>query len=197
MSVDEILAIEEEVKQLHHNPVQASHSFSRLDAKTTFTGFWNIHVKPVIEISKALAKKYNSPVSDSVWLAAIFHDIARLSDEEPHDEIGAERAKAFLNERGLDGQYVKQIILTHRCKKHRPETLEQKILATADAMAHFQQPFYLWYSHISNKSLSEQFKTMAAKMEWDYYVKIFWDSERDVVRSYYEALKRWVNGGEL
>lgn len=193
MLLDKITKIEEEVRQLHINPVQTSHSFSRLDAQTTFSDFWTFHVKPVIEISKRLAEKYNSAMPNVVWLAAILHDIARLTDQEPHDEIGAEKARVFLEERGFWGNDVESIILTHRCKKHVPQTLEQKIIATADAMAHFQQPFYLWYSYMSNKSFSQQLRTMLPKLERDYHTKIFFNKEREAVRNQYEVLKSWFN----
>ncbi len=81
--------------------------------------------------------------------------------------------------------------MTHRCKKYKPQTLEQKILATADAISHFKPPFYLWFSTISTKPLKEQLESNLQKLERDYNEKIFFEDERNSVRKEYEVLKNW------
>jgi len=180
-----IEAIEEEIKNLHYNPLQIKHSFSDAGTKELYTGFWDVHVNPVIEYSKQMAEKYKAD-ADAIWLSAILHDIARLSDEEPHDEIGSEKAYELLLEKGFEkdlAEKVKGIILTHRCRKYPPETLEQKILATADAMAHFLPPFYFWTSKYSNLPFADQMEKFMKKMERDFHEKIFFEEERETVKS--------------
>jgi len=83
--------IEEEIKGLHLNPKQETHSFLDKSAEEFFSSFWFLHVKPVIDCAKELAKKYNGDL-ETLWLAAILHDLSRLDDLEPHDKIGAQVA---------------------------------------------------------------------------------------------------------
>lgn len=185
--------IEERVKLLHLNPVQQSHSVSKKNVQIVFSEFWFVHVKPVIEISKKLAVKYKANV-EILWLSAILHDIARLDDMEPHDEIGANKAMSLLLTEEFTDEFcqdVSSVILTHRCKKFPPMSIEQKILATADAMAHFTTPFYLWYSSISSDSFSEQLLSGLKKIRRDFHEKIFFDEERESVKKQYELLKDW------
>jgi len=193
MNTDRIEKLEEEIRDLHLHPKQNSHSLTKRDMVETFSVFWFLHLKPVIDYSKELAKKYNANL-EVIWLSAILHDLARLDDLEPHDEISSERAYNMLLEKGFNkeiAEEVKKTILTHRCKKHKPETLEQKILATADAISHFKPPFYFWFSSISSKPLKEQLEGSLQKVERDYNEKIFFKDERELVKKEYEVLKSW------
>ena len=193
MNTDRIEKLEEKVKSLHLSPAQKKHSMTDKSTQEMFSLFWFLHLKPVIDCSKELAKKYNANM-EVVWLSAILHDLARLDDLEPHDEISSERAYNMLLEEGFSkeiAEEVKNTILTHRCKKYKPQTLEQKVLATADAISHFKPPFYLWFSSISVKPLKEQLEDSLQKLERDYNNKIFFDEERESVSREYEVLKGW------
>jgi len=193
METQQIEKLEKKIKNLHLHPKQNKHPLTKKDIAKTFGLFWFLHVKPVIDFSKELAKKYNANLK-VVWLSAILHDLARLDDLEPHDEISAERAYDMLLEKRFSkeiAEEVKKTILTHRCKKHKPRTLEQKILATADAMSHFKLPFYFWFSSISSKPLKEQLEESLQKIERDYNEKIFFEDERELVKKEYEVLKNW------
>lgn len=192
---EKIIQIENEVKALHYNPVITKHSFSELETKDFFNTFWDIHIKPVAEYCKQMAEKYQAE-KEVVWLGAILHDIARLDDQEPHDEIGSEKAYKLLIDKGFDkelAEKVKGVILTHRCKKYPPTTLEQKILASADAMAHFLPPFYFWIAKYSNQSLSEMLHKNSVKIERDYNDKIFFDDEKKLIEPYYKVIKKWCS----
>lgn len=193
METKTIEKLEEKIKDLHLHPKQNKHSLTKKDATETFSLFWFVHVKSVIDYSKELAKKYNANL-EVVWLSATLHDLARLDDLEPHDEISSERAYELLQKEGFNkeiAEEVKKTILTHRCKKYKPETLEQKILATADAMSHFKPPFYLWFSSVSPKPLKEQLENSLQKVERDYNEKIFFKDERNSIKKEYEVLKNW------
>ena len=183
MNQQKIIQLEEEIKNLHFNPQIAKHSFSDVETNEFFHNFWNIHIKPVIEYSKQMADKYNAD-KEAVWLGATLHDIARLTDEEPHDEIGSAKAYNLLIEKGFDkelAEKVKSIILTHRCRKYSPETVEQKIVASADAMAHFLPPFYLWIGKYSSKNFEGIVEGNLRKIERDYNEKIFFEDEKKMV----------------
>ena len=193
MNQEKIQKLEDEVRDLHYNPKIEKHSFSDKETREFYKYFWDIHIKPVIEYSKQMAEKYQAD-QEAVWLGAMLHDIARLSEEEPHDEIGAEKAHAMLLEKDFSvelAEKVRNIILTHRCRKYPPENLEQKIVASADAMAHFIPPFYLWVGKYSNMTFDEVLKKNLKKIERDFHEKIFFEDERKQVEKKYEVLKSW------
>lgn len=190
---EKITKLEEEIRNLHYNPVIGQHSFSNSRTEEFYKWFWEIHVKQVIEFSKQMAVKYGADL-EVVWLAAILHDIARLEDDEPHDVVGSAKAYLILIEKGFDSalaEKVRDAIKTHRCKRFVPETLEQKIIATADAMAHFIPPFYFWIGKYSNKSFEEVLEKNSSKLERDFNEKIFFEDEKALVSAQYEILKGW------
>lgn len=155
--------------------------------------FWDFHIKPVIEISKEMAEKYDADI-EVVWLSAILHDIARLNNKDPHDEIGAKKAEEILGSKGFSKELIKKVsrgILTHRCRKYLPESLEEKILASADAISHFKAPFYLWHFRFSQKDYIEVFSKNIEKIDRDFNEKIFFADEKEMVRKEYEVLRRW------
>jgi putative nucleotidyltransferase with HDIG domain len=189
----DIMAIEGKVKQIHYDPPYPVIGESRLDAKETLTMFWDFHVKPVIEITKKLAPKYKADFI-ACWLAAILHDIARVYDRQSHDTVGAQMAFDFLRQNGIsadDAFSVQTVMVTHSCKKAKPFQLEQKILATADALAHFQHPFYLWYHSISPEPFEKLLEGNLRKINHDFHEKIFFEEERESVRAEYEIMKKW------
>ena len=195
MNQQKIEQLEEEIKNLHYNPEIGKHSFSDAETKEFYCWFWDIHIKPVIEYSKQMAVKYGADL-EVVWLGALLHDIARLEDAEPHDEIGSEKAYKLLLEKGFNediANKAKDVVLRHRCKNYPPETLEQKIVASADAMAHFLPPFYLWIGKYSNKTFAEVLEKNTKKIERDYNEKIFFEDEKKMVEEQYKMLKNWFS----
>jgi putative nucleotidyltransferase with HDIG domain len=179
---------------MHFNPDVDFKVDSRLDLKITLTTFWQYHVKPVIDIAKELSIKYQADMQ-VVWLGAMLHDIARLKNEEPHNEIGAIKARDlvlhYFSEQLLADK-VAGVVLAHRCdKENSPVSLEEKIVATADAMSHFESPFYLWFATVSEKDMAAQLPSNLKKIEKDFQDKIFFKEEQERVRPYYEVLKKW------
>lgn len=194
MNQKKIKELEEETKKLYYNPKLKKHSFSKEKTKELFTTLWDYHIKPVIEMSKKMAKKYDANL-EVVWLASILHDIVRLEDAEPHDVLGAKKAKNILTKRGFDKKIISEVskaILTHRCKQYPPKNLEQKIIATADAMAHFIPPIYFWMNRFSKMTFSETLSYCHKKLERDYNEKIFFKEEKKIVKNQYEVLKNWL-----
>ena len=81
----------------------------------------------------------------------------------------------------------------HSCHgEDRPQSDEGKVLATADARAHFQSDFYAYMQdHVFKDRGTEAFKHWAAeKIERDYHVKIFYDDQRAVVAPTYKKLQK-------
>ena len=187
MNIEKIQQIEEELKRLY---CEADVDRERKDL---LKGFWEHHIVPVVDLSKEMAQKYGAQ-SEVVWLGALFHDFALLDGSEPHDELGAIKTKDFLLERGFDEDFcqkVADVVLTHRCKKFMPQTLEQKIVATADAMAHFLPNFYLGIAVISKEDYAGIVYTSMTKLERDYEEKIFFEDEKKLLHERMNDFRKW------
>lgn len=125
-----------------------------------------------------------------VWL----HDTQRIRGiKGDHQKIGALEAKKVMLEHGYRSEMIKQvqnIILTHSCSKNKPVTLEGKILATADAMSHYINDFYLRIATIGGRS-AEEFKLWALeKLNRDYNKKIFFSFAKKEIKARHAVLMR-------
>lgn len=191
MNQEKIEKLEEEVKNIFCNAKTKSKYFP----KDSGEAFWNIHVKNVIRFSREMARKYGAN-EDVLWVAAILHDIGQVENLEKHDELSVKRADEIMREKGFNKDYVelvKKTILTHRNKKYKPETLEQRILATADVLSHFKTAHYLWIGFSSEKEFKDLMADFSKKIERYYNEKIFFEDEKKMVEPYYKLLKEWFN----
>lgn len=195
MDVEKIQRFEEKIKKLHETTIYNGPCLSVADKTTYWKEFWHYHIAAVIDIAKQLAKDYQADML-VVWLAAMLHDISKLSEKEPHEKYGSDMAYEMLVQEGFDKETalkVKSAILTHRCKNNPPTTLEEKIVASADAVSHFTAPFYLWFMRYLELEVSLLMEKSAYKLERDFNEKIFFEKERESVRAEYETLKKWFN----
>lgn len=107
-------------------------------------GAWTYHIKSVIKYSKLLAEKLNADI-EICELSAILHDYASVKDYnnlyKEHHIHSAQLAEEILTQLGYPNekiQRIKHCIIAHRGSKDIPrETIEAEVIATADAMAHF------------------------------------------------------------
>ena len=158
--------------------------------------FWKSHIVVVEECAKELATQEKANM-EIVMLGVYLHDIAqirKIDDEEKHDIVGAVVAENIMRQYGYDIltiEKVKGLILAHRCKDRKPETLEEKILATADAVSHFRGDFYLYllWQHDPKETLEASIQYDLEKMERDFREKIFFKSARKKITPAYEAFK--------
>lgn len=110
------------------------------------------HINPVVEIACNMAKELNADIQ-VVEISAYFHDITKITGDRKHHHItGANYAEKFLKKYNIEEEKVEQIkncIKKHRgASEFKRETIEEKIIATADAVAHIEHPltlFYAWY----------------------------------------------------
>lgn len=110
------------------------------------------HIDPVVNIACDMAKRLNADIQ-VVEISAYLHDITKITGERKnHHLTGAKYAEDFLKKYDIEQEKVEQI--KNCIKKHRGssefnrETIEEKIIATADAVAHIKHPltlFYAWY----------------------------------------------------
>jgi len=125
-----------------------------------------------------------------VWL----HDLQRIRGlKGDHQKIGVEEAEKVMQEFGIDkeiSEQVKQIILTHSCDVEMPTTPEGKILASADAMSHYVNDFYLQIATTGERNLHELKKWALEKLDRDFNKKIFFDFAKKEIEERHNALKK-------
>lgn len=131
--------------------------------------------------------------------SAMLHDIAdavlgRFDDN--HAEKSAEIARSFLTESGYNEDEIVLIVddalQYHSCREgNSPKTIEGKILATADALAHLKTDFYLYYfvhGSLNERSFDEAKEPVVRKINKDYHTKIQFDEIKHETIDNYNAL---------
>lgn len=123
---------------------------------------WDFHIIPIVEHSMILGKKLKADL-EILELAALLHDYACFIDRkhyETHHKIGAALAKKFLAKKNYPKEKIERVencILNHRgSMRNVKKTIEEKILASADAMSHITEPadmFFLAYNVHGYKTL--------------------------------------------
>lgn len=156
------------------------------------------HVLIVANYASTLAEKYDAN-AELARTAALLHDIAdtctKRSDKE-HETISLTMARQIMAECGYNEDEIKLIvddaIRFHSCHGYeRPSSQEGKILATADALAHFKTDYYVYTTWAFGRemTLPEVKQWVLKKIERDFHIKIFFNPTREEVRSDYEHLK--------
>lgn len=175
----DIYKIEDEVKKMHLN------ADGEPQRKKLLEHFWKHHVVPVVAYSREMAARYGGD-TDVIHLGALLHDMALIEDAEPHDEIGAEKAYEFLVVNWAPQETAKKVsdvVLKHRCKVYEPQTLEEKIVATADALAHFFPDFHGSGALSLSREDHIQMKVLdIEKLEKEYESKIFFEKEKELFK---------------
>ncbi len=156
------------------------------------------HVFLVANYAELLSKKLGVE-NDLAVAAALLHDIADsvIKREDPeHENKTNEMAKELLLKTGFDEDEIKIIVddalRFHGCHDNeRPQSIEGKILATADGAIHLNSDFY---EHVveedtKTESFEEVAKWSLAKIERDYHNKICFDDVRQELTECYNQLK--------
>lgn len=157
------------------------------------------HLQFVAKKAEDISKRFNAN-EDMVVAAAWLHDfgdafIDRHSTE--FDEISKREATNVLKKSGYSDEEIKEIfeviIEPHSCKDNNlPQTIEGKVLATADALAHLTTDFYVqfaWKHMPAGKSYQEYVVWVNEKLDRDFNQKIFFEEIRNQVETRYNALK--------
>lgn len=162
---------------------------------------YSSHVLVVANNAQKLAEQFGGNV-DFCIAGALLHDIADIKlerSDKNHTQECKNMAQNVLKESGLDEAEIKfiieEIIAPHSCNETLPTTLEGKILATSDGMAHLMTDFYMYFAwnHWGNKGgvqIYEEFqKWVLQKIEKDFHKKIFFPEIQKEILPYYESLK--------
>jgi len=181
---------QEIIKKIHNFVKKESEGFAEDDIFTN-------HILGVRDYAIILAKKYKANLF-VVIIAAYLHDIYHLQtkDHSIHEIKGAEFSKNYLKKFKLPKEEIELIsrcILNHRgSKKAKRETIEERIIACADAMDHinrFQQMFHR-KSKVSN--YEETIEWMKGKMQrgWN---KLELKKARKIIKPRYKLAMKVLN----
>ncbi len=160
------------------------------------------HVLWVAHKTNEFCKRFNGDGSIAVS-AALLHDIAdsvMQREQAGHEQKSLEIGRTLALEAGYSVEET-AIIIDDICAKHScrdgiiPESNEGKLMAAADACAHFQTEFYLFaFNQGSNFGDYDYLKNWARKkIEKDFSKKIFHAEIRAEVRPDYETWQRVFN----
>lgn len=111
-----------------------------------FEYFFPSHLKIVKEEAENMLESYDAD-ERVVKLGALLHDAGYLEDPENHEEAGFKAAMEVLDEAGVEISEERTEKLGQAIEQHGysgdPESLEAKIVAAADALAHLRPEFIM------------------------------------------------------
>jgi HD superfamily phosphodiesterase len=156
------------------------------------------HVFVVADFAEQLAQRFAGRI-EIARAAALLHDIAdvEMSRFDPkHKETSLRIGRELLEKAdytpGDIATIIDDAVRHHSCHDGvTPASLEGKILATADAMAHLKTDFYVYATWAKGKSktLEEVKAWTLKKLERDYRNKILFPEVQEECARDYQMLK--------
>jgi len=157
------------------------------------------HIFLVSDKAGELADKYGANREIAV-ASAMLHDIADAVMSrftELHEEESFKIAKSFLKNSCFSDEEIAVIVddamKFHSCRDGNiPNTLEGKVMATADAVIHLSSNFYehaILEKKKDGMTIPEISLWAIPKIERDFNIKIFFEDERKEMFPYYEKQK--------
>lgn len=156
------------------------------------------HVFIVADYATDLANRFGAN-ADLARAAALLHDIAdcKMARMDPgHEAESLKIARELMVQSGYAEEEISLVvddaICYHSCHNgESPESIEGKILATADSMAHLKTDFYVYaaWAFGKTRTLEQLKKWTLKKIERDLNDKVFFDEVREELRPDYEIIK--------
>ena len=156
---------------------------------------WKYHLVPVVKYAKLLAKKLNAD-EDLAELGALLHDIGRIKfGGKNHEITGIPEAEKILKQVNAPREVINEV--KHCVESHRgskdipPKTTIAKIVANADAMAHFDAIPVLIQVALKkeNDDIEKAFRWVYEKIERDWNKKLTIPEAKEMMKEKYEAIK--------
>lgn len=167
-------------------------------SKNNYFGYsaWTHHIAVVVKFSLKLAKKLKADI-ETVELAALLHDwsgIKNVRFYEEHHVHSARMAGILLSRLGYSKdriERVKRCIYSHRAsQKIKRVSIEEKCLASADAMSHITElPDLMFLAYgVRKLKTKEGAKFVLSKIErsWE---KLIPEAKKMVKNDYQQAKK--------
>ncbi len=159
---------------------------------------WKNHVPIVASFADQLCEQFGGSV-DLAVAGALLHDFGDAfvdRHDNHHEKISEQEAQKVLVAAGYKAEEIviitTDILAKHSCKNGiLPETVEGKIVATADGLAHLSTDFYLqfaWMHLPEGKNFSEYKRWVLEKVERDYNEKVLFPEIKDELKDRYNTL---------
>ena len=157
---------------------------------------YKYHLLPVVEYAAKLAEICDVD-KEVVELSAWLHDIGRIKfGARNHELTGAAEAERILKQFGYSDEIIEQVkhcILAHRGSGSiQPQTMEAKVVATADALAHFDMFLPLLTAmgkRGKGKDDKRIYRWVYEKMERDWNKKILIPAAMEIAEEKYRAIE--------
>lgn len=155
---------------------------------------YEYHFAQVVQYSKELAKEFGAD-EETVEIAGWLHDIGSIMiGRVDHHLTGAKIAEEKLKELGYPEEkiaLVKNCILHHRgSQKMELETLEEQILAEADAMSAFDNIVGVFKAALVYENLTQgQALESVSKKLASKWKQLKFEKSKEIIRPKYEAFK--------
>lgn len=156
------------------------------------------HIFIVADFAVELAKRFGGNVEYS-QASAMLHDIADSKMkrfDSGHETESLKIAKSLLKESEYNEEEIKLIvddaIKYHSCHGGiTPKSVEGRVLATADALAHLKTNFYEYFSTslLREKTPDEVNQSTLSKLDRDFNNKIIFNEVKDEAERDYRRLK--------
>ncbi len=151
------------------------------------------HFAPTVKYAEKLADELGGD-KEVIIIASWLHDIGSIMEGRgEHHIVGAEIAEKKLRELNYPEEkiaLVKQCILNHRgSKQNERNSIEEKIVAEADALSNFdaiEGLFKAAYTY-ENKTQAEAKESVRQKLE-NKWNKLHFEKSREIIRPKYEAI---------
>jgi HD superfamily phosphodiesterase len=158
--------------------------------KNSLKDFYKYHLLMVEKAARDLLARLPKANKEIVMLGVWLHDLQRVRKlKGDHEQVGADEAVKVLKEFNYAPEtitVVKDIILTHSCRESIPSTLEARALATADALSHYLNDFFLWVATTGDRDVDKYKAWAKEKLERNYNNKIFFGFAKKAIQQKHE-----------
>ena len=157
---------------------------------------WKGHVLSVARYASEFSGRFDADAELS-RAAALTHDIADAKmkrDDPEHGNVSLEIGRSLMRECGFSSRDIAIVIddavRYHSCRGNKqPKSTVGKVLATADAVAHFKTDFYEFAKKAFRMPEQEMKKWVLEKIDRDLYKKVFFDEIKKELKPDYDRIK--------
>lgn len=161
---------------------------------------YEFHFAPTVKYAKILAKDLGGD-EEIVEVAGWLHDIGSIMvGREDHHITGAKIAEEKLMEFGYSEEKIAKVvncILHHRgSQKMEAESLEEQIIAEADALSNFDEIPGIFKAAFVYEKLSQRDarESVLRKLE-NKWKQLKFEKSKEIIRPKYEAVKTLLKIG--
>ena len=162
------------------------------------------HFDITIDFARQLAKKYGAD-EEICMLGALLHDAGlaykrEQADPVGHETLSVEYAETYLPTYGYDPLAISKVLqcILATEPEHAPQTLEEKVVRTADALSHIFSVHYLAKA-VFSPTWDKAVLFVERKIESDFQKICFEDEQARAhpAYEYYTSVIKQYRSGEI